>query len=137
MISTAYYERRNLPNNIFPFHDVETAYVGLLTEIGGSTESPIIKEVSKEETGYARVEIPFNSFFIFDETAGKWISSEVIEFSKPKKDWGMIKGLAFFMNNESDEFYIVDVLQNNRYVAANSHRPYIKKSWLRIFQPIK
>ena len=23
MINTAYYERRNLPNNIFPFHDIE------------------------------------------------------------------------------------------------------------------
>lgn len=134
MINHAYYERRNLPNEVFPFHDVEKAYAGLLTEIGGSMESPIIKEVSKEETGYARVEIPFNNFFIWDEEVSKWISSEVIEFPKPKKDWGLIKGLAFFANNESDEFYIVDVLQNNRFVAANSHRPYIKKSWLRIFK---
>lgn len=134
MINIAYLERRNLPNEVFPFHDVEKAYAGLLTEIGGSMESPIMKEVSKEETGYARVEIPFNNFFIWDEDAGKWISSEVIEFPKPKKDWGLIKGLAFFVNDESDEFYIVDVLQNNRFVAANSHRPYIKKSWLKIFK---
>ena len=35
MINTAYYERRNLPNNIFPFYDIEKAYAGLLTEIGG------------------------------------------------------------------------------------------------------
>lgn len=137
MINTAYYERRNLPNNIFPFYDIEKAYAGLLTEIGGKPESPILKEVSKEETGYERVEIPFNSFFIFDETAGKWISSEVIEFPKPEKDWGMLTGLAFFVNNESDEFYIADVFQNSRYVAANQHAPYIKKSWLRIFKPIK
>lgn len=137
MISPAYYERRNLPNNIFPFHDIEKAYVGLLTEIGGTPESPIMKEVSKEETGYARVEIPFNNFFIWDEEVSKWISSAVIEFPKPKKDWGMITGLAFFVNNESDEFYIADVFQNSRYVAANQHAPYIKKSWLRIFRPIK
>ena len=137
MINPPYYERRNLPNNIFPFRDIEKAYVGLLTEIGGTPESPILKEVSKEETGYARVEIPFNSFFIWDEEVSKWLSTEEIEFPKPKKDWGLITGLAFFVNNESDEFYIVDVLQNNRFVAANSHKPYIKKSWLRIFQPIK
>lgn len=134
MINPAYYDRRNLPEGVFPFHDIEKAYAGLLTEIGGSMESPIMKEVSKEETGYARVEIPFNNFFIWDEDAGKWISSEVIEFPKPKKDWGLIKGLAFFMNNEGDDFYIADVFQNRRYVAANSHRPYIKKSWLRIFK---
>lgn len=133
MINPAYYERRNLPNNIFPFHDIEKAYAGLLTEIGGTPESPIMKEVSKEETGYARVEIPFNSFFTWDEDAGKWISSEVIEFPEPKKDWGLITGLAFFANNEGDEFYITDVFQNRRYVAANYHAPYIKKSYLRIF----
>lgn len=86
MINLEYYDRRNLPDNIFPFRDIEKAYAGLLTEIGGTPESPIMKEVSKEETGYARVEIPFNNFFIWD--AGKWISSEVIEFPKPKKDWG-------------------------------------------------
>lgn len=137
MINPAYYERRNLPNNIFPFHDIEKAYCGLLTEIGGAPESPIMKEVSKEETGYARVEIPFNSFFIWDEDVSKWISSKVIEFPKPKKDWGMAVGLAFFVNNESDEFYIADVFQNSRYVAANQPAPYIKKSWLRIYQPIK
>lgn len=134
MINFKYLERRNLPNEVFVFHDVEKAYAGLLTEIGGTSESPIMKEVSKEETGYERIEIPFNSFFIFDETAGKWISSEVIEFPKPKKDWGLIKGLAFFADNESDDFYIADVFQNRRYVAPNQHAPYIKKSYLRIFK---
>lgn len=134
MINIKYYYRRNLPSDVFPFHDIEKAYVGLLTEIGGSMESPIMKEVSKEETGYERVEIPFNSFFIWDEDVGKWISAEVIEFPKQKKDWGLIKGLAFFANNEGDEFYIADIFQNRRYVAANQHAPYIKKSWLRIFK---
>ena len=133
MINIAYLERRNLPNEVFPFHDVEKAYAGLLTEIGGSMESPIIKEVSKEETGYERVEISFNNFFTWDEDAGKWVSSEVIEFPKPKKDWGLITGLAFFANNEGDKFYIADVFQNRRYVAANQYAPYIKKSYLRIF----
>lgn len=117
MISAEYYERRNLPNNIFPFHDIEKAYAGLLTEIGGAPESPIMKEVSKEETGYTRVEIPFKNFFIWDEDVGKWLSTEEIEFPKPKKDWGMIKGLAFFMNNESDEFYIADVLQKQPFCS--------------------
>nr|DAP08039.1 MAG TPA: hypothetical protein [Caudoviricetes sp.] len=113
MISPTYYERRILPNNIFPFHDIEKAYAGLLTEIGGTSETPIMKEVDKEETGYERIEIPFNNFFIWDEEVSKWLSTKEIEFPKPIKDWGMVVGLAFFVNNESDEFYIADVFQNS------------------------